>query len=193
MIYTILRNDSSSITSPPLLSPQNTPDIQPTSSKTSSNCPPTHSTNFLFLLNLARIQQIFQQQNENVFLINQAIIKEKNAIANAQKQFGKKNSFNNSININDCINRKDFYTRCGITWKYLTSTHSSDEFDNLRRQHQVSKNRHVGYGTRYACTRNAKVRDNCPYLLLNIPGKNGIQHVYSRNSHTHPIRHIIFK
>ena len=36
---------------------------------------------------------------------------------------------------------------------------------------QVSKNRHVGYGIRYACTRNAKARDNCPYLLLHIPGK----------------------
>jgi len=36
---------------------------------------------------------------------------------------------------------------------------------------QVSKNRHVGYGIRYACTRNAKARDNCPYLLIHIPGK----------------------
>uniref|UniRef100_A0A915NJ04 Uncharacterized protein n=1 Tax=Meloidogyne floridensis TaxID=298350 RepID=A0A915NJ04_9BILA len=89
MISTILRNDSISISSPPLLSPQNTPDIQPTSSETSSNCPPTHSINFLFLLNLPRIQQIFQQQTENVFLINQAIITEKNAIASAQKQFRK--------------------------------------------------------------------------------------------------------
>jgi len=88
--------------------------------------------------------------------------------------------------VNNDINKNDFFTRCGITWNYLTSTRSMSEFDDLRRRHQVflknivfenilkiqvSKNRHVGYGIRYACTRNAKARDNCPYLLLHIPGK----------------------
>ncbi|KAL7073166.1 hypothetical protein ACQ4LE_007057 [Meloidogyne hapla] len=109
-------------------------------------------------------------------------------MANAQKQQKEINNGTQS-SLNDS-NKKDFFTRCGITWTYLTSTRSINEFDDLRRRHQVSKNRHVGYGIRYACTRNAKARDNCPYLLLNIPGKNGIQHVYSRNSHTHPVRHI---
>uniref|UniRef100_A0A915NLN6 FLYWCH-type domain-containing protein n=1 Tax=Meloidogyne floridensis TaxID=298350 RepID=A0A915NLN6_9BILA len=161
------------------------------------------------------MQQIFQQNIENMALISQAIIAEKAAMAKELIRIGqlklgrnvdiKQNNFKmkdknvkafiNPLNEGkDCLDddnsRKDFFTRCGITWNYLTSTQSIEEFDELRRRHQVSKNRHVGYGIRYACTRNAKARDNCPYLLLHIPGNNGIQHVYSRNCHTHAIKHI---
>ncbi|KAL3112895.1 hypothetical protein niasHT_015601 [Heterodera trifolii] len=60
---------------------------------------------------------------------------------------------------------ENFTTRCGISWKFLTKT-PKGEFEKLRRANQVSKNRGVGYGVRYACTRNAKARDNCPFLML---------------------------
>ncbi|CAK5120597.1 unnamed protein product [Meloidogyne enterolobii] len=173
------------------------------------------TANSLLLLHLAQMQLIFQQNNENMALIRLAITAEKEAMAKEMIKIGqlklrgnvdmKQNNFkmkdknvkafiNPLSEGNDCLNddnsRKDYFTRCGITWKYLTSTPSIEEFDELRRKQQVSKNRHVGYGIRYACTRNAKARDNCPYLLLHIPGNNGIQHVYSRNCHTHPIKHI---
>uniref|UniRef100_A0A915NSP8 FLYWCH-type domain-containing protein n=1 Tax=Meloidogyne floridensis TaxID=298350 RepID=A0A915NSP8_9BILA len=173
------------------------------------------TANSLLLLHLAQMQQIFQQNIENMALISQAIIAEKAAMAKELIKRGqlklegnvymKQNNFkmrdknvkacNNPLSegnnyLKDDNSRKDFFTRCGITWKYLTSTQSIEEFDELRRRQQVSKNRHVGYGIRYTCTRNAKARDNCPYLLLHIPGNNGIQHVYSRNCHTHPIKHI---
>uniref|UniRef100_A0A915LY27 FLYWCH-type domain-containing protein n=2 Tax=Meloidogyne TaxID=189290 RepID=A0A915LY27_MELJA len=169
------------------------------------------TANSLLLLHLAQMQQIFQQNNENMALISQAIIAEKAAMAKELIRIGqlkqlKEMKMDNVVkngtstgpeaclegmpSVNNDINKNDFFTRCGITWNYLTSTRSMSEFDDLRRRHQVSKNRHVGYGIRYACTRNAKARDNCPYLLLHIPGNNGIQHVYSRNCHTHPIKHI---
>ncbi|KAL7073449.1 hypothetical protein ACQ4LE_007007 [Meloidogyne hapla] len=167
------------------------------------------TANALLLLHLVQMQQIFKQSAENTAIISQAIIAEKNAMAKElvkirqqkqQKEIKMKRNnkgiikteqlFEGISSVNNDINKNDFFTRCGITWTYLTSTRSISEFDDLRRRHQVSKNRHVGYGIRYACTRNAKARDNCPYLLLHISGNNGIQHVYSRNCHTHPIRHI---
>lgn len=39
--------------------------------------------------------------------------------------------------VNNDTNKNDFFTRCGITWNYLTSTRSMSEFDDLRRRHQV--------------------------------------------------------
>ncbi|KAL3101929.1 hypothetical protein niasHS_003338 [Heterodera schachtii] len=84
---------------------------------------------------------------------------------------------------------ENFTTRCGISWKFLTKT-PKGEFEKLRRTHQVSKNRGVGYGVRYACTRNAKARDNCPFLMLSRENEEGSLSVYYRNAHTHTVRQI---
>ncbi|CAK5125680.1 unnamed protein product [Meloidogyne enterolobii] len=120
------------------------------------------TTNSLLMLHLAQMQQVFQQNAENTALISQAIIAEKAAMANElirirqlklrgnvdMKKINFKmkdknlKAYNNPLSegndfLNDVNSRKDFFTRCGITWKYLTSTQSIGEFDELRRRQQV--------------------------------------------------------
>ncbi|CAK5126352.1 unnamed protein product [Meloidogyne enterolobii] len=120
------------------------------------------TANSLSLLHLAQMQQIFQQTTENMALIRLAITAEKAAMAKEMTRIGqlklgknlelKQNNikmkdknlkaYDNPLSEgNDCLNddksRKDFFTRCGITWKYLTSTRSIEEFDELRRRQQV--------------------------------------------------------
>nr|CAD2154520.1 unnamed protein product [Meloidogyne enterolobii] len=109
--------------------------------------------NSLLLLHLAQMQQIFQQNNENMALISQAIIAEKAAMAKELIRIGqlkqlKEMKMDNVVkngtstvtelclegmpSVNNDINKNDFFTRCRITWNYLTSTRSMSEFDDLR-------------------------------------------------------------
>jgi hypothetical protein len=84
-------------------------------------------------------------------------------------------------------------------WEFVDTVKSFTEFEHLRCLHQVSRNRTFAYGIRYSCTQKTQMRSNCPYLLVcifadgagenSLPGVGKIT-VYSRNSHTHPVKAI---